>query len=137
MSNIAILNCLSMAIKSKEIESKEFMSLITHSKPKNCEIKNKYGETIVSGEQKSWQSILNSIWKHTSVPNFHNYTTYKTYLSKVTGKGFRYSPVLGLSFQGKDARGTFKEIINMVKVNKFTIELSFESKTGKIIKLQM
>jgi hypothetical protein len=38
-----------------------------------------------------------------------------------------------MSFQSKDARGTLKEILNMVKVNQFTIELSIKLETGRII----
>jgi len=38
-----------------------------------------------------------------------------------------------MSFQNKDATGTLKEILNMVKVNKFTIELSIKLETGRIV----
>ena len=38
-----------------------------------------------------------------------------------------------MSFQNKNASGTLKEIINMVKVNKMSINLSIKLKTGRII----
>jgi hypothetical protein len=38
-----------------------------------------------------------------------------------------------MSFQGKDAIGTIKEIINMCNVNGFQIYLTIELETGRII----
>ena len=42
-----------------------------------------------------------------------------------------------MSFQSKDATGTLKEIINMVKVNKLTIKLTIKLETGRIIHFKM
>ena len=43
-----------------------------------------------------------------------------------------------MSFQNKDARGTLKEILHMVKVNKLTIKLlSIKLETGKIVHLKI
>ena len=38
-----------------------------------------------------------------------------------------------MSFQDKNATGTLKEILNMVKVNKLTIKLSIKLETGRIV----
>ena len=38
-----------------------------------------------------------------------------------------------MSFQNKDIRGTLKEILNMVKLNKLTINLSIKLETDRII----
>jgi hypothetical protein len=42
-----------------------------------------------------------------------------------------------MSFQNKDARGTLKEIINMVTVNKLTIELSIKLETDRIVNFKI
>ena len=41
------------------------------------------------------------------------------------------------SFQSKDASGTIKEIINMVKVNNMSIHLSLKLETGRIIQFKI
>lgn len=38
-----------------------------------------------------------------------------------------------ICISNKDARGTLKEILNMIKVNKFTIEFSIKLETGRIV----
>ncbi len=45
-------------------------------------------------------------------------------------KGYTWCPEINMSFQNKDALGTIKEIINMVKVNGMTIELAIKLETG-------
>jgi len=47
--------------------------------------------------------------------------------------GYNWNDSIRMSFQSKDSMGTLKEIINMVKVNKFTIELSIKLETDRII----
>ena len=48
-------------------------------------------------------------------------------------KGFNWVPEINMSFQNKDSIGTLKEILNMIRVNKFNIDLSIELKDGSII----
>ena len=111
------------------------MTLITNSKIKECLIKN--GNKIITIKKK-YRRILIDIWKSIPTQKILQTTTYNFKLTKEIGeRGYNWCDDIKMSFQDKDAKGTLKEIINMVKVNKFTIELSFESKTGKIIKLQM
>ena len=38
-----------------------------------------------------------------------------------------------MSIQDKDATGTFKEIINMVKLNNYTLNISIKLETDRII----
>ena len=53
----------------------------------------------------------------TNITNF--YLIFK--LNNENGeKGFNWCDDIHMSFQSKDATGTLKEIINMVKVNKLT-----------------
>ena len=48
-------------------------------------------------------------------------------------KGYQWCDNIRMSFQSKDATGTLREILNMVRVNDFTIELSIKLKTGRIV----
>lgn len=61
-------------------------------------------------------------------------TTFNFKLTNENGKkGYRWCNDIHMSFQDKDARGTLKEILNMVKVNKLTINLSIKLETGTIV----
>jgi len=67
-------------------------------------------------------------------PKILQTTTFNFKLTKENGeKGYKWCDDISMSFQSKDARGTLKEILNMVKVNKFTIELSIKLETGRIV----
>ena len=48
-------------------------------------------------------------------------------------KGYSWCDDIQMSFQNKDAKGTLKEILNMVRVNNFSINLTIKLKTGRII----
>ena len=52
-------------------------------------------------------------------------------------KGYRWCSDIKMSFQSKDAKETLKEILNMVKVNQLTINLSIKLETGRIIHFKM
>ena len=61
-------------------------------------------------------------------------TTFNFKLTNENGEnGYNWNDSIRMSFQSKDSMGTLKEIINMVKVNKFTIELSIKLETDRII----
>ena len=46
---------------------------------------------------------------------------------------YKWCDDIQMSFQNKDAKGTLKEILKMVKVNNFSINLTIKLKTGRII----
>ena len=48
-------------------------------------------------------------------------------------KGYQWHPELQMSIQGKDARHTMNEILNMVKLNNYSIIISIKLETNKII----
>ena len=52
---------------------------------------------------------------------------------KKAKKGYNWCDDINMSFQSKDATGTLKEIVNMVKVNKLTFDLSIKLETGRIV----
>lgn len=111
------------------------MTLITNSKIKECLIKN--GNNTITMEKK-YRRILVDIWKSMPTQKILQTTSFNFKLKKETGeKGYSWCKDINMSFQNKDAKGTLKEIINMVKVNNLTIKLSIKLDTGRIINFKI
>ena len=107
------------------------MTQITHSTIKECIIKK---EEAILSTNTSYRSVLVDIWKSMPTQQILQTTTFNFKLTNEIGeKGYKWCDDIGMSFQNKDTRGTLKEILNMVKVNKFTIELSIKLETGRIV----
>ena len=51
--------------------------------------------------------------------------------------GYKWCPILNLSIQGKDSTHTMKEILNMIKLNSYSIKITIKLKTGAIIKFKL
>ena len=104
---------------------------ITNSKIEECLIKKE--EEIISINT-SYRSVLVDIWKSMPSQKILQTTTFNFKLTNENGeKGYKWCDDIHMSFQNKDARGTLKEILNMVKVNKLTIKLSIKLETGRIV----
>lgn len=111
------------------------MTNITNSTIKECIIKNE--EEIIS-INKSYRSVLVDIWKSMPTQKILQTTTFNFKLTNENGvKGYKWCDEIHMSFQNKDARGTLKEIINMVTVNKLTIELSIKLETDRIVNFKI
>ena len=107
------------------------MTQITRSTIEECVIK-KEEETI--SIKTSYRSVLVDIWKSMPTQEILQNTTFNFKLTNENGeKGYRWCNDIHMSFQNKDATGTLKEILNMVKVNKLTIKLSIKLETGRIV----
>jgi hypothetical protein len=108
------------------------MTQITHSTIEECVIKKE--EENISTSKSCYRSVLVNIWKSMPVQKILQTTTFNFKLTNENGeKGYRWCNDLNMSFQNKDATGTLKEIVNMVKVNKLTIKLSIKLETGRIV----
>ena len=107
------------------------MTQITHSTIEECIIK-KEEENISTNT--SYRSVLVDIWKSMPTQKILQTTTFNFKLTKEIGeKGYKWCDDIHMSFQNKDATGTLKEIVNMVKVNKLTIKLSIKLETDRIV----
>ena len=107
------------------------MTQITHSTIEECIIKK---EGVNISTNKNYRSVLVDVWKSTPTQKILQTTTFNFKLTKETGeKGYKWCDDINMSFQNKDATGTLKEIVNMVKVNKLTISLSIKLETGRIV----
>ncbi len=123
---------LILRVKKKYITENELnMTQIKHSTIEKCIIKKK--EAIISTKT-AWRSLLVDIWKSMPTQKIFQNTTFNLKLKNQNGeKGYKWCDDINMSFQNKDATGTLKEILKMVKVNKFTIELSIKLETGRIV----
>ena len=103
------------------------------SKVEECIIK-KEEATISTRTNSDYKPILVDIWKSMPTQQIIKTTKFNIKLTNENGeKGYKWCKDIHMSVQNKDARYTLKEILNMVKVNKFTIELSIKLKTGRIV----
>ena len=107
------------------------MTQITYSTIEKCIIKK---EGVIISTNNNYRSVLIDVWKSMPTQKILQTTTYNFKLTKETGeKGYKWCDDINMSFQNKDATGTLKEIVNMVKVNNLTIDLSIKLETGKIV----
>ena len=103
----------------------------THSTIEECLIKQ---EDKHISTNTSYRSVLVDIWKSIPTQKILQTTTFNFKLTNENGiKGYKWCEEILMSFQNKDASGTLKEIIHMVKVNNLTIELSIKLETGRIV----
>lgn len=106
-------------------------SILKSSKILNCIVKN--GEEIISNKTK-YRSILTDVWKSMPTQKILQTTTFNIKLTNENGiDGYIWSPELKLSIQNKETKYTMKELLNMIKVNNYSIQISIQLVTGQII----
>ena len=105
------------------------------SKILNCVVKN--GEEIIS-DKTGYQTILNDIWYSMPTQKILQTTTFNMKLTNENGlKGYTWHPKLNLSVQGKCANKCMKEIINMIHINNYSINITIQLERDKIIKFKL
>jgi hypothetical protein len=108
------------------------MTSVKGSSIEECLIKKR--EEVISTTISSYRAVLIDIWKSMPTQKILQTTGFNVKLTNENGeKGYKWCDDLKISFQNKDATGTVKEILNMVKVNKLSIKLSIKLETGRII----
>jgi hypothetical protein len=96
---------------------------------------NKKAHIIIT-EKTKYRTILIDIWKVMSAQKILQKTTFNFKLSNMNGiDGYNWNSELNMSFQSKDATLTMKEIINMIEINNFNIEIKIKLKNGKILNI--
>lgn len=122
--------------KKEYITENELINTPTgKSKIEKCSIK-KNDKTI--SNNKKYMSVVGDIWKTMSSKEIRNNTTFNWKSTNENGKrGYHWRDDIKMSIQKKDSMGTLKEIIKMVKVNKFTLELSIKLETGRIVNFKI
>jgi hypothetical protein len=117
--------------KKSYIEQFEFMRLsFKGSTILNCSVKG--NESVVS-DKKKYRQILVDIWKSMPTQLILQNTSFNFKLTDEKGeKGFKWCNEINMSFLGKDASGSIKEIINMIHLNKYKIDISIKSGEGMV-----
>lgn len=122
--------------KESYITEDEFnRTILNSSKILDCIVKNE--EDIISNKLK-YRSILDDIWVSMPVQKILQTTTFNMKLTNENGlNGYKWSPKLNLSIQSKDSKHTMKEILNMIKVNNYSIKITIQLETNTIIKFKL
>ena len=109
------------------------MTNITHSSIIECKI----NEYIIDKKTLHYKSILIHIWKYMPSQKICQNTKFHIKSTNVSENGFKWCPELNMSIQNKDAKNTLPEIIKFIKLNNFTIDISIELETKKIINFKI
>ena len=118
-------------------ESELLLTDISGSKIQECLIK--YDNEIISSRiitssiKIPWTDILIDIWKSMPIQIILKNSKFNFKLTKETLKGYRWCQEIEMSFQNKDAKGSLNEIINMVKFNKYSLNMNLKLKTDEEI----
>ena len=108
---------------------------LTYSSILECEIKN--NEDIISNK-KQYRQLMIHIWKSIPTNELLKITNFNIKLKNENGKhGYKWCKEINMSFQDKDANGTFNEILNVIKVKNYNIKISIKLKTGKVIQFKI
>lgn len=103
--------------------------------------KNLLGSTIIeckinnsNKEIKKYKKLLIHLYSIIDIETILQNTILNISQQEIYDKGFKYYNHLGLSIQGNDARRTLKEIINIIKIKKFSMDLKIKLKNDEIIR---
>ena len=98
-----------------------------------CKILNKKGDIVF--ENKIFRGVLVDIWKTMEKQKILENTTFKFKNGNKRGvKGYNWCEGINMSFQNKDAIGTLREILHLVKLNDLTFNLTIRLKSDETVK---
>lgn len=93
-----------------------------------CKINN------VNIDIKKYKKLLIYLYSTTDTEIILQNTILNISQEEIYDKGFEYYNQLSLSIQGADARRTLKEIINIIKIKNYSIELKIKLTNDEIIR---
>ena len=103
--------------------------------------KNLRGSTIteckinnINNDIYKYKKLLIYLYSSTDIEIILQNTILNISQQEIYDKGFEYYNQLGVSVQGADARRTLKEIINIVKIKNYSMELKIKLKNDEIIR---
>ncbi len=103
--------------------------------------KNLRGSTIVEckinniiNDIHKYKKLLIYLYSTTDIETILQNTILNISQQEIYEKGFEYYNQLGVSIQGADARRTLKEIINIIKIKNYSMELKIKLKNDDIIR---
>ena len=102
--------------------------------------KNLRGSTIteckinnINNDIKKYKKLLIYLYSTTDIEIILRNTILNISQQEIYDKGFEYYNQLGLSIQGADARRTLKEIINIIKIKNYSMELKIKLKNDEVV----
>ena len=129
IDNILILIPIYNYISLEEL----LLKSLSNSRIINCIIKDNEDE-IICNSPNSYFRILIDIYKSLSASFILQNTTFNIKLTNENGiRGYIWCPEINMSVQGKDAKGTLKEIIKMINVNNYKIDIQIKLLNDEII----
>jgi hypothetical protein len=103
--------------------------------------KNLRGSTIteckinnINNDIYKYKKLLIYLYSSTDIEIILQNTILNISQQEIYDKGFQYYNQLGVSVQGADTRRTLKEIINIVKIKNYSMELKIKLKNDEIIR---
>jgi len=103
--------------------------------------KNLRGSTIleckinnINNDIKKYKKLLIKLLEETDMQIILQNTILNISQQEIYDKGFEYYTNLGVSIQGADARRTLKEIINIIKIKNYNMELKIKLKNDEVIR---
>ena len=106
----------------KDLKGSKIIGCIVNDKNSNI---NKYHQLLIH--------LYSEVDLNTILQN----STLNISLDKISEKGFKYYDDIGLSIQSVEARKTLKEIINIVKVMNYSLELRIKLKNEETIRFKI
>jgi CRISPR/Cas system CSM-associated protein Csm4 (group 5 of RAMP superfamily) len=80
-----------------------------------------------------YKKLLIKLYSITDNETILQNTTLNISQQEIYDRGFKYYNQLGLSIQGADARRTLKEIINIVNIKRYSMELKIKLRNDEVI----
>ena len=107
---------------------------LTNSKINYCIITDTNTDNEVISNSIKYSKILIDIYKYLPASFILQNTTFNIKLTNENGnRGYTWYSEINMSVQGKDSNGTFKEIIKMINLNKYKIDIEIELSNGEKI----
>ena len=107
---------------------------LTNSKINYCIITDTNTDNEVISNSIKYSKILIDIYKYLPASFILQNTTFNIKLTNENGnRGYTWYSEINMSVQGKDSNGTFKEIIKMINLNNYKIDIGIELSNGEKI----
>lgn len=100
---------------------------LTNSKINYCIITDADADNEVISNSIKYSNILIDIYKYLPASFILQNTTFNIKLTNENGnRGYTWYSEINMSVQGKNSNGTFKEIIKMINLNNYKIDIEIE-----------
>ena len=106
---------------------------LSHSKILNYDLVKGKNKVVSSNKKTNWSTILRDIWGTMNPQKILQTTTYNMIQGVKKDKGYILHTNLGLSIQNKCANLACKELLKMIEINEFSIQMSILLASGHII----